>query len=118
MEVQVWNANPNVREDIGRAAVTRGPITYCLEEADNGCDLHLLTLDWNAPAQVRNFTVCGEPVKEILVQGFKEDKEKEAPGRLYRPIQATEKSPVTLHFIPYYTWANRGENEMSVWVRV
>ena len=118
MEIQVWNANPNVREDIGRAAVTRGPITYCLEEADNGCDLHLLTLDWNAPAQVRDFTVCGEPVKEILMQGFKEDKEKEAPQRLYRPVQAAEKSPVTLHFIPYYTWANRGENEMSVWVRV
>ncbi len=118
MEIQVWNANPNVREDIGRAAVTRGPITYCLEEADNGRDLHLLTLDWNAPAQVRDFTVCGEPVKEILMQGFKEDKEKEAPQRLYRPVQAAEKSPVTLHFIPYYTWANRGENEMSVWVRV
>ena len=118
MEIQVWNANPNVREDIGRAAVTRGPITYCLEEADNGCDLHLLTLDWNAPAQVCDFTVCGEPVKEILMQGFKEDKEKEAPQRLYRPVQTAEKSPVTLRFIPYYTWANRGENEMSVWVRV
>lgn len=118
MEIQVWNANPNVREDIGRAAVTRGPITYCLEEADNGSDLHLLTLDWNAPAQVRDFTVCGEPVKEILMQGFKEDKEKEAPQRLYHPVQTAEKSPVTLHFIPYYTWANRGENEMSVWVRV
>lgn len=118
MEIQVWNANPNVREDIGRAAVTRGPITYCLEEADNGCDLHLLTLDWNAPAQVRDFTVCGEPVKEILMQGFKEDKEKEAPQRLYRPVQTAEKSPVILRFIPYYTWANRGENEMSVWVRV
>lgn len=118
MEIQVWNANPNVREDIGRAAVTRGPITYCLEEVDNGSDLHLLTLDWNAPAQVRDFTVCGEPVKEILMQGFKEDKEKEAPQRLYRPVQTAEKSPVTLRFIPYYTWANRGENEMSVWVRV
>lgn len=118
MEIQVWNANPNVREDIGRAAVTRGPITYCLEEADNGSDLHLLTLDWNAPAQVRDFTVCGESVKEILMQGFKEDKEKEAPQRLYRPVQTAEKSPVTLRFIPYYTWANRGENEMSVWVRV
>lgn len=118
MEIQVWNANPNVREDIGRAAVTRGPITYCLEEADNGSDLHLLTLDWNAPAQVRDFTVCDEPVKEILMQGFKEDKEKEAPQRLYRPVQTAEKSPVILRFIPYYTWANRGENEMSVWVRV
>jgi DUF1680 family protein len=25
--------------------------------------------------------------------------------------------PAGLTFIPYHAWANRGENEMSVWVR-
>ena len=29
----------------------------------------------------------------------------------------TEYEPVQLKFIPYYIWANRGENEMTVWVR-
>ena len=28
-----------------------------------------------------------------------------------------EKEEQRLRFIPYYTWANRGSNEMSVWVR-
>ena len=118
MEIQVWNADPRVREDIGKAAVTRGPITYCLEEKDNGTDLHLLTLDWNAPAFVKDSVVAGEPVKEIVMHGYREELPAPKAGTLYRPIQKTEKKPAELHFIPYYTWANRGENEMSVWVRV
>ena len=118
MEIQVWNADPRVREDIGKAAVTRGPITYCLEEKDNGTDLHLLTLDWNAPAVVKDSVVAGEPVKEIVMHGYREELPAPKAGTLYRPIQKTEKKPVELKFIPYYTWANRGENEMSVWVRV
>ena len=118
MEIQVWNADPRVREDIGKAAVTRGPITYCLEEKDNGADLHLLTLDWNAPASVRDAVVAGEPVKEIIMHGYREELPAPKTGSLYRPIQRAEKKPVELTFIPYYTWANRGENEMSVWVRV
>lgn len=118
MEVQVWNADPRVREDIGKAAVTRGPITYCLEEKDNGADLHLLTLDWNSAASVTDGTVAGEPVKEIIMHGYREELPAPKAGALYRPIQKAEKKPAELKFIPYYTWANRGENEMSVWVRV
>ena len=118
MEIQVWNADPRVREDIGKAAVTRGPVTYCLEEKDNGADLHLLTLDWNAPASVKDSVVAGEPVKEIVMHGYREELPAPKAGTLYRPIQKAEKKPAELHFIPYYTWANRGENEMSVWVRV
>ena len=32
--------------------------------------------------------------------------------------QKPQKQKVRLHYIPYYTWANRGENEMQVWTRV
>ncbi len=38
--------------------------------------------------------------------------------RMYSPAEdALREDPVRLNFIPYYTWANRGSNEMSVWVR-
>ena len=52
------------------------------------------------------------------MHGYREELPAPKAGTLYRPIQKTEKKPAELHFIPYYTWANRGENEMSVWVRV
>lgn len=36
---------------------------------------------------------------------------------LYQPVDKVMKKPVKLRFVPYYIWANRGENEMTVWVR-
>ena len=32
-------ANPNVREDVGKTALVKGPLVYCLEETDNGENL-------------------------------------------------------------------------------
>ncbi|HBA50861.1 MAG TPA: hypothetical protein DCZ91_24305 [Lachnospiraceae bacterium] len=119
MEVRLMAANANVREDIGRAAVTRGPIVYCLEEADNGKDLHLVSIDTasvsvSGPA-VQDETVCQVPVKTIELPGFRQEKP-EGQG-LYIPWSAGQKKPVRLKLIPYYMWANRGENEMQVWTR-
>ena len=36
---------------------------------------------------------------------------------LYHDYTPAVESDVTLTFIPYYAWNNRGEGEMSVWVR-
>jgi len=44
MDIIIYQANPHVRENIGKLAVMRGPVVYCLEEADNGSDLHMLSL--------------------------------------------------------------------------
>jgi DUF1680 family protein len=42
MPVCFVRANPRVREDAGKIAIMRGPVVYCLEEADNGPELHRL----------------------------------------------------------------------------
>lgn len=116
MEVTVWQADPRVREDIGKVAVSRGPIVYCLEEADNGANLHLLTLDPDSAAEVEDFSVAGEAVKSIVLDGFREELPPSGKS-LYCPAAKAKKQPAKLRFVPYYTWANRGENEMTVWVR-
>ena len=36
---------------------------------------------------------------------------------LYAEYHVPEKELIELVFVPYYTWANRGENEMQVWTR-
>jgi DUF1680 family protein len=38
---------------------------------------------------------------------------------LYRGFEETRqgpRKPITLTFIPYYAWANRGQEKMEVWV--
>ena len=37
-------ANPEVRQDIGRVALSRGPLIYCVEETDNASQLHRIAL--------------------------------------------------------------------------
>lgn len=40
-----------------------------------------------------------------------------AGERLYADWAPAVETPVTLTLIPYFVWANRGEGEMSVWLR-
>ena len=115
MPVTLMRANPHVREDAGKLAVTRGPLVYCLEEADNGDQLHLVRIASDAA-----FTPVYRPdllngVLTLLTQG------ETLPATwddepLYRPATEEHNTPKALTFIPYYAWANRTEGEMLVWV--
>ena len=42
---RVLRTNPNVRENIGKAAVMKGPLVYCMEEQDNGSNLPAYYID-------------------------------------------------------------------------
>ena len=44
MPVTFVKANPKVRQDIGKTAVMKGPVVYCLEEDDNGEELQMIHL--------------------------------------------------------------------------
>ncbi len=114
MPVRRVYANPAVREDVDKVAVMRGPLVYCLEEKDNGKNLHLVHLPEDATFTER----CGNGIlfgiKTLQTTGYiKENRQ----CSLYSFEKKTEMTPCTLHFIPYFAWANRGENEMTVWVR-
>ena len=104
--IKIIKCNPNVRSNIGKVAVMRGPIVYCLEEKDNGKDLQLLRLSRNP-----KFSFDGE---SITANGYREIIENNA---LYYEFSEAEEKLVQLKFIPYYRWANRGENEMYVYIR-
>jgi len=39
-----------------------------------------------------------------------------AGGELYRSL-GPESRPRRIKAVPYYAWANRGEGEMTVWIR-
>ncbi len=128
MEVRCINAAPQVREDIGKVAFTRGPICYCMEEADNGKDLHLLRADMEeiyGKAGVLDGIVVeksdelGHEMCILKVPGKRrmmESSESTDDG-LYRDYSPAVETDTTMTFIPYYAWNNRGEGEMSVWVR-
>ena len=118
MEVRLNAANPRVREDMGRAAVTRGPLCYCLEQVDNGENLHLLRVDGGRirEAALEKINIGGQDMTAVVVPGFRQELPENAP--LYTDYAPPRETPAKLKFIPYYAWTNRGEGEMAVWVRV
>lgn len=114
MDVTIFKSNSLVRENIGKVAVMRGPVVYCLESVDNGDNLHLLKINPTAVATLENTSVDTEPIIAIHIPGTRV-KQSESSS-LYQRYCTEANETVDLKFIPYYTWANRGENEMTVWV--
>lgn len=108
-------AHPQLRADAGQTAIQRGPLVYCLEEADNGATLSSISLD-DAGAFTERFdeSLLGGAVV-VKTGGFRVD-EAGWNGGLYGSTKAGVK-PVEITAIPYYLWGNRGSGEMKVWIR-
>ena len=116
MEVRILTADARVRENAGKVVVTKGPVVYCMEEADNEKDLHLYKICPDKPMTEGMVTINGIKFPTIKALGLKEIATND--NNLYNEYVAKEYSEKEITLIPYYAWANRGENEMSVWVRV
>ncbi len=114
MPVQMVRANPHVKEDIGKLAVTRGPLVYCLEQADNGAELHRLAVHPGAEFAASWESELLGGVVALSCEGLRLAEEQDA---LYVPATSPLAARAcTLKWIPYYAWTNRAPGEMRVWV--
>ncbi|WP_145027112.1 glycoside hydrolase family 127 protein [Paenibacillus sp. Y412MC10] len=95
MPVQQVHARPEVEADRDRVAVQRGPLVYCLEQADNP------ELDYDMFAVRPGISFGLEPRDElggiVALTGFDGQ-------RQYR-------------FVPYHLWDNREPGFMQVWLK-
>ena len=109
-------ATPAIRADIGKVAVQCGPIVYCLEEEDNGDELHevvlpagnALKLEYDEELLGGCNVVCADGLRPNAAAWGEEPYLADVPNTYYQ---------TKLLFIPYYLWANRDPGEMLVWVR-
>lgn len=115
MAVERVRSHPGVRSAFGRVAIARGPIVYCLEEEDNGKDLHEVTLSPGAAleASFRRELLGGV----VAVRAHGNVASGGGSTALYaRDGAKNEFRPKELLFVPYYAWANRTAGEMRVWI--
>ena len=115
MEVERVHAHPEVRQDVGRIALKRGPLVYCLEEADNEVSLNRVRVPDRAPFESRfEPDLLGGVV--TLSANVQADATADWAGTLYRSEPTTvEATPIKA--IPYFAWDNREPGEMLVWLR-
>lgn len=93
MPVEVVQADPRVAANIGKRALQRGPIVYCIEETDNS-----------------NF--------DDVVLNSKTSYQVEFDKNLLGGVQLinAKQNNKTIKFIPYYAWDNREAGKMKVWI--
>ncbi|HUN66600.1 MAG TPA: glycoside hydrolase family 127 protein, partial [Bacteroidota bacterium] len=108
MRVNRVVANPLLKADTLRTALQRGPLVYCVEGADGNGKAWNIVLPENARFTTHPESILGEQV--TVLRGNAETAVIAPDGRNLR----MEESTITA--IPYYIWANRGENEMQVWL--
>lgn len=113
MEPELLESSPLVHANAGRAALRRGPVVYCIEGVDNSNAVSDKLVD--AALQTTLETIPGVPLPAIKVLGW-QTRPIES-GQLYRPLE-NSLLPCELTFIPYYTFANRGESDMLVWIPI
>lgn len=108
--------HPKVRQDAGRVALQRGPVLYCLEEADNGADLHEVVLGDKSKVRVEVEDTEWGRLPILRATGIRRRYEDDS-DELYRRTAKRRDVPVDIRAIPYHLWANRGMAEMIVWMR-
>ncbi len=92
MPVEMVAADPRVKANAGKRAIRRGPLVYCVEEADNK------SLD----------IPIGEDNEFGIVQGT---------GILEgMSLIETGSGANKLTFVPYFAWDNRQPGKMKVWI--
>jgi hypothetical protein len=106
MPVRRVRAHPNIKADIGRIAVERGPLVFAAEFADNDGTVSNLVLDASAPLVAER--------KSDLLNGVAVITGQATALRMKAGREIAEKKSLTL--IPYYAWAHRGRGEMAVWI--
>lgn len=116
LSVKIISANPKVRANAGKVALQRGPLVYCIEQADNGENLSAITLikDENYKAYFEKGILGGMvTIKGKALRNFNLESEEE----LYS--EYTEKTEfIEITAVPYSLWGNRGKGEMQVWTRI
>ena len=108
MQARIVTARQEVKSDNDRIAIQRGPLVYCVEGADNNGQAWNIILNGTSQIKEIKYLVAGEQIvglqAEATVISISPDG---------KSVQ-NEKKSVTA--IPYYSWANRGQNAMQVWL--
>lgn len=97
-----------IKQNENRVAIERGPLVYCVEGADNNGKAWNIILPENTSFTVSEQKVLDEPVVALQAS---------VPVVIVNPDGISMKTETkTITAIPYYAWANRGKNEMQVWL--
>ncbi|MDE7302192.1 MAG: glycoside hydrolase family 127 protein [Oscillospiraceae bacterium] len=108
---RVVYSSAKVAENTGCAAIQRGALVYCFEGVDNGGDVLSLVLDDSGEIAAGEAKAELGGAVTLTAKGYRT-----APTDSLYSFEKPKITAETLTAVPYYTWGNRGENQMRVWL--
>ncbi|MBY0536418.1 MAG: glycoside hydrolase family 127 protein [Chitinophagaceae bacterium] len=108
MNTVLVKAKEAIKQDEGRVAIQRGPLVYCVEGADNN------NAAWNIILPEKTSFV--ESTQSILDESVISLRANVPVVTISSNGTSIQTETKTITAIPYYTWANRGKNEMQIWL--
>lgn len=117
MPARMLLPHPYIESCSGKAAITRGPVVYCLEGVDQPkVDPREVELTATPMFEEK---WRGDELRGIMTLQTSDARRIQFdPNALYQTEVATKsEQPVTLTAIPYYAWANREKARMAIWIR-
>lgn len=119
MPARLRASHPFVTSNRGRAAIQRGPLVYCLEQADHeGSDVWDIVLPSDVCLTPERRADLLNGVVTLKGEGLAKD-HRQWEDDLYAPYHPADETgfrPVKVTAIPYYAWANRASGPMQVWI--
>ncbi|MFI0843915.1 glycoside hydrolase family 127 protein [Mesorhizobium sp. IMUNJ 23232] len=108
-------AHPSVPMDVGRVALKRGPLVYCVEETDNpGGPVQRLRLPRHSEITVEQRHDLFDGIVTLATEAARVGDDG-WHGTLYRTDPPAE-TPARLTALPYYLWNNREKGSMMIWL--
>jgi DUF1680 family protein len=97
MPVERVYSHPRVEANVGKVALQRGPLVYCLEKIDNAFDLREFELSTQTRLVVEHVPDLMDGI--TVIRGISENGNECFTG------------------VPYFSWDNREPGEMEVWLK-
>ncbi len=108
-------AHPSVSKDVGRVALKRGPLVYCVEETDNpGGPVQRLKLPRQSAIEAEQRDDIFDGIVTLAAEA-RRLRDGDWRDTLYRTEPPAE-APARLTALPYYLWNNRERGSMMVWL--
>lgn len=118
MPVVLVKAHPSVSENINKVAVMRGPVVYCVEDIDNGPELHRLILDSDSQFDINSNKEILNGIITLQTNGYKINT-LNFGKELYNSDMDYNYIMQDIKFVPFFAWNNRNKSgEMRVWLSI
>ena len=117
MQAKFIEGHPRIEELRNQVAVKRGPVVYALESPDLPKGTHITDVYISSSKDLKSVHKPNELGGVTTIETELLIRKDEQKG-MYNEVSKPKLETYSTQLIPYYTWSNRGQGEMTVFMPI